>query len=343
MHEPGDILLFTLSAWTETGWSAFKRAFDEIYRIRLATEETSDPNPVHFERAHAVRTLVTLGHCDVDFTASPSITIGPSALVSLPYLGLPRAVLCGARSPTTDKTLQKFCNESRQTLRLNLESQRNRRPYAPLRIEVEAESQAALEEAARTLNIAFNKTPQSWVFAAANGSLEEYTAQLEWSSQPELNWQREDFDAHHFAFAPARARLTGMTDAIRLSRYLNPTRLQWEYRLVSGERSASVNQDWGRYVVLNAKHQNSFLYDKRSGSLAVARGAPLPVFIARALVLCSGYVPATVTARVVQSTNPEHHGFDVYAGVPPDVADVIAMKLGQQVPLDTLTIQEETL
>jgi hypothetical protein len=340
MHEPGDILLFTLSAWKETGWSAFKKAFDEIYKIRLKTEKISDPDPVNFERARALRTLITLGHCDVDFTTSRSVIIGPPALASLPYPGLPRAVLCGSRSPTTVKTLQRICKESRQSLRLILENQRKRGPYAPLRVEVEAESYAALEQAARTLNIPFNRTPQSWVFTAASGSIAEYTGQLEWSSQPEVNWEKEDFDSRHFAFQPAQADAARTMEGIRLCRYLNPTRLQWEYRLVKDDCSASVNPQWGRYAVLNATHQNSLLYDKKLGSLAVAYGAPLPAFIARALVLCSGYVAATVTARVVQSSIPEHYGFDVYAGVPPDVVNAVACKLGQRDPVDALSLQE---
>src|SRR5258708_60524 len=112
MYESGDILLFTLSAWRETSWSAFKKAFDEIYRIRLTTEEISDPEPVHFERARALRTLVGLGHCDVESNGSPSIKVGPPVLAALPYPGLPRAVLCGSRSPSTVRTLQKICSDS---------------------------------------------------------------------------------------------------------------------------------------------------------------------------------------------------------------------------------------
>jgi hypothetical protein len=240
------------------------------------------------------------------------------------------------------KTLQKICSESRQDLRLILENQQKRAPYAPLRIELEGESYARLEGVAIILDVMFNKTPQAWVLAAANGSLTEYVGQLEWSSQTEVNWDREDFDARHFAFTTVRPGTSGMIGGVRLSRYLNPTRPQWEYRLVSDNRSASVNPEWGRYAVLNVNHQNSVLYDTKSGSLAVARGTPLPVFIARALVLCSGYAARTVSARAVRSVIPEHYGFDVYDGIPQDVVDVIAHKLGQRTPVEHLSIQEET-
>jgi hypothetical protein len=341
MHEPGDILLFGLSAWKQTSWSAFKKAFDEIYLIRLSSEEIRDTGPVHFERSRALRTLVTLGHCDVEFSGTASITIAPPVLASLPYRGLPRAVLCGSWSPTTVETLQKLCSQSPQSLRTILKNQRKWSPYAPCRIEIEAESYAVLRQAVETLNITWLETPQSWLFAEANGSVTEYVAQLDWTSQAEVNWEREDFDPLRFAFVPARGTAGGMQGAMRLSRYLNPVNRQREHRLIIENRSASVNPEWGRYAVLNANRKSALLYDKKSGSVGVARGAPLPIFIARALALCSGYAPNVVMARFVESSIPEHYGFEVYAGVPPDVVDLISMKLGQQVPLATLSIQEE--
>lgn len=342
MHEPGDILLFALSAWKETGWIAFKKAFDEIYRMRLANEGNRDGEPVRFERARALRTLVTLGHCDVDFAASHSVIVAPTALASLPYPGLPRAVLCGSRSPTTVKALQKLCTESRQSLRLILESQQKRAAYAPWRVELEAESHDAIERAAEALNIAYIKTPPSWLITEAGGSVAEYVDQLEWSSQPEVNWERQDFDPQRLGFLPARVGEPGTGARIRLSRYLNPVRLQWEHRLINDNRSASVNPEWGRYAVLTANRQAGLLYDRKSGSVAVPRGAPLPTLIARALALCSGYAPKFVPVRIIQSSILERYGFDVYAGVPPDVLASISRKLGQQEQVQPLSIKDES-
>jgi hypothetical protein len=342
MHEPGDVLLFALSAWKQTGWSAFKKAFEEIYLIRLSTEEIHDADPIRFERSRALRTLLSLGHCDVDFSGTPSITIASPVLASLPYRGLPRAVLCGSRSPTTVETLQRLYRQSPQSLRILLETQRKRSPYAPCRVEIEAESHAMLERVAETLNIGWVETPPSWLFAEASGSVAEYVAQLEWSSQAEVNWERQDFDPLRFAFVPAPRTANGMQVGMRLSRYLNPVNRQWEHRLIIESRSASVTPEWGRYAVLDANRKSALLYDKKSGSVGVARGTPLPIFVARALALCSGYAPKFLTARFVQSSIPEQYGFDVYDGVPPDVIDVLAMKLGQQVPLDPLSIREET-
>ena len=45
MHEPGDILLFCLSAWKEnTRWAAFKKAFDEIHRSHLGGQLENGTN-----------------------------------------------------------------------------------------------------------------------------------------------------------------------------------------------------------------------------------------------------------------------------------------------------------
>lgn len=330
MHEPGDILLFCLSAWKEnTRWDAFKKAFDEIHRSRLGGQLEKWDEPIHFERNRALKCLAALGHIDVAYNGTPPVVIGPPVIVSLPYPGLPRAVLCGSRSPATVGALQEVCNASGRTVRITLKSQQKRSAYAPKRVELEAESHEAMDKVARSLNIAYLRTPPSWSIVTASGSVAGYIDQLEWSSQPEVNWDRKDFDPSRLAFLPAQQSSTFGSGDLRFSRYVNPVRLQIEYRLIKYNRSANVSADWARYASLSEYAQEVLLYDCESGTVAVPRSAPLPGLIARALAVCSGYAPKFVPRKIVQTSVPERYGFDVYEGVPQDVLAAAVRKLGQ--------------
>src|SRR5207249_1964046 len=80
----------------------------------------------------------------------------------------------GQRSPSTVRTLQKICSQSRQSLRLVVESQQKRAAYAPGRVELEGDSYAAIDRAAKTLSVAYTETPASWLVAKATGSVAEY-------------------------------------------------------------------------------------------------------------------------------------------------------------------------
>lgn len=325
MFDRGDILLFALSAWKETTWSTFKKAFDSLHRVSVGTKNGGEAEPVRFVRARTLRMLLSLGHCDADFSEAGELIIAPPALVALPQPGLPRAVLCGSRSPGTVSTLQRICRESGQELRIAVQRQELKVPYAPTRVEIQAESHAALERCATTLQITCLNVPPAWLQASAAGSAEEYFAALNWTTQPEINWEREDFNPQQLAFYP-----TQINAKLRLSRYKDPIRLQWQHRLIRENMSASIHPDWGRYIILNAESRDVLLYAETTGSVAVPRGASLPSLLARILTLCSGHAAEFVPASLIRPNVGENFGFDLYRNVPPDVFAVVKQKLGQR-------------
>src|SRR5260370_42337262 len=108
MYDDGDVLLFALSAWGETRWPLFKGAFDVVRSRRLRGEEDGGGFHHARERWKAARLLARLGHCDIDYLDEPArIVIAPSILATLPIAGVPRAVLCGSRSPATIEALRR--------------------------------------------------------------------------------------------------------------------------------------------------------------------------------------------------------------------------------------------
>jgi hypothetical protein len=329
MPDSGDLLLFALSAWREASWSAFRNAFDGLYLRRIEAGEEAESEPIQHLRWRAALVLDVLGHCDV--ASGPEgrrLYAAPAALAALPVPGLPRAVLCGARSPATAAEVEQACIEFAGTGRVTMQPQNRLHPYAPSRIEVEADSDQALRRLAEMLGLMYISAPAAWRILELSPSVDEYIASLEWTREPEVNWPRRDFDRARLRFSNPAASSEG--SGLRLSSYTHPGGFRWLHRLWQNGSSANADPAWARYAVLKAAQEQVLLYDPRRGTVAVPRGTPLPRLLARGLALCSGSAPAFIPRDLVRQGSPEQHGFDRYAGVPPDVFAVVAAKLGQR-------------
>ena len=326
MYESGDVLLFALSAWGTTSWSAFKRCFDELHRVQVVRGESDEESKAALLRGRTLRILGSLGHVDVAFAHGVGrIVIAPPLLAVLPGAGVRRAILCGARSPETVNMVRKasFSVGARITVR----AQRNRALYAPSRVEVVSESDERIEAVAQMLGIAYLSRPPGRTIASVTGSVDEYREGFTWSSELELDWDREDFDPDFLRFGrPATEKRD-----IRLSRYQDPVRSIWRYRLYQRGEFAEVDADWGRYTALAMLGKKALRYDAENRSVLVPLGAPLPPLLSRALGLCSGYAPKIASAS--ERERPiKTRRYELYQDVPPSVYQLVADKTGRRAP-----------
>ena len=334
MPDPGDALLFTLSAWKDTNWPAFKKAFDELHVKRLSRMGV-ESGPARHERSRAAQLLESLGHCDVDFSGdSPRLYAAPSALAALPTAGVPSAILCGARSPDTADTLRRECTRLGRTAKVDVRPQYSRYAYAPARIEVEGESEDALVALAGALGIRYLPEPPAWSMVMLSPSLDDYLDSLTWSSEPEINWPRFDFRPDELRFAPP----TDGTRDLRLSRYLDPSRWRTVYRLWRDREGADVDPTWGRYAVLRSAGRRALSYD--NGAVVAPLNVPLPRLMARALTLCSGWVRESPPPESEQLRAPVEPDAVRYAGVPRDVFTELSARIGQDAPEDVPALKE---
>lgn len=325
MYEIGDALLFTLSAWRRCTWAQYRRAFDDLHARSLAAGRTLTGEQDPAIRGHAARLMESLAHLDVVFDAGgDGIFITPSVLSQLPGTGLPRAVLCGSRSPETLGALQRAASLAGRSVKVLAERQAAFSVLAPARVEIQARSESLLAQLAADVGVAYEQVPPAWSLSSLMGSVEELLDSLTWSERPDLTWPRTDFD-------PAQLRFAGRRDsgALILARYQDPVRGQPRFWLWRGEESAEIDDPaWGRYAVLAADGREVLQYDAMSGELVVPAGARLPRLISRAVTLCSGYAPGeTLRERPGEGPPRRCHA---YRRVPRDVYDVLAGKMGQQ-------------
>ena len=321
MYDVGDILLFALSARRQTRWRTFKQYFDEVYRRSTSVRQGGSDNNVARNRNLVLRALSCLGHIDWHSDTGEAVeVVAPPTIASLPTLLSCRAVLCGARSPSTVEALRRVAEGSR--VRVIVNSQTGISPYAPAQVEMHGESTSAIQGLSHSIGFRYVEIPPARLLAHGSVSLAEYTRDLVWSNDRELNWPRQDFEEDSLSF---RGR-TESTRRRRLSRYQNPVTSAWHYRLWRDGESAEIDLDWGRYAIASELSLNYLQYIRERRSVLVPLGAPLPPLLARAFGLCSGRWPALVEI-------PDAGSFKLcyeFSDVPPSVFNTVAQKLGMQ-------------
>ena len=317
-------------------WLAFKRAFSELSKQRLDRCDEEIPKLRYQTR----RYLSALAHCDFIFTQGKGqVYACPPTLTRIPSLGFPQAILTGARfssgeasrSQKSVEKLQQYC----QSKNINLEQtkQPGNLPLIPTRIAIQAEGIKQLQETAEFLNLTFLENPPAWTISNFAASLQDYQKELNWSQQRELNWEKKQvFNLKNLKFQNNSAN-----SRTSLRQYTHPKKTTKVYYLWRGqENSAEVDLEWGKYLLLQEANKNVITYNPKRFLLAVPVGAKLPKLFDRALTLCSGYIPKFV--EKIPKVDRNIHGFDLYQSVPPQIAQIIAQKLGQTLNQESLNI-----
>ncbi|AFZ08876.1 hypothetical protein Osc7112_4581 [Oscillatoria nigro-viridis PCC 7112] len=332
MSETSEKLLYVISAKKEVAWLSFKETFDYLYNLETGAMEEN--TGIKNKRLQTIRALNSLGHCDFDFSGDRSkskVYAAPPVLVRLPCAGFPQAILAGARSPATIAQLSEACQSVGHHINLEVTEQSNELGLIPKRVAVQAEDVGELRAIGNLLKIPFIETPSAWSLLHFAASIYDYLATLEWSKEPELNWQSKTFDPISLQFQSIKE-----TDgAIRLSEYTHPSRNTKVYYLWQDGMCAEIDLDWGRYAVLKALRRNVLIYDKRTFHMAVPASAKLPRLLERALTLCSGYA---AKYEKIPRVLPQIQGFNLFSAIPPQIAEMTAAKLGQTMLQQSLDI-----
>ena len=308
MIATGDALLFVLSARRRMSRSSFRDAYESLW---LSDRHPAN-EPLSVAVTRAIDALEALGHCERGGGGEISVT--PASLAILPWPGLPRAVLCGARSPETLTSLRAAARRHRARVTSRLQGQ----PSSPVpsRIELSAEHSGDLEAIAAAVGCTFATQPAALSLASLSASLGDFLASLEWAPGTELDWPRSDFIPTKLRFD----RWERYEGALRLSRYQHPDGYAVrDYLLREGLR-ATADRSWGRFAVLATSGIQPLRYERLTGTVSVPVTVTLPRLLTRALTLSSGWAP--------RETAGEGGGLEKrYRDVPAGLATIVTAKL----------------
>jgi len=324
MHSRDDSLLYVISSDRNLPWRRFKVAFSHLLPTQPGARSGDDEQIRHFRR-RTLRLLSSLGHCDYDFGSSGGrVYVAPPVLARLPLSGRPSAVLAGARYPYTVARIRESAR-TRNTLSVDVESQRARTPLVPTRVVVQADDAEDLSWLAAEQHLSYQARPPAWLLAKMSGSVFDYLESVHIGTVGDLNWPRSDFKPSSLTFAPP----TQDPAQCRLTRYTDPVKNVPAYVLTTAERSSFVDPDWGRYAVLREHEHAVLVYDAQRFMMAVPLTTPLPRLLARSLALCSGYAPLATKLANAGLARKSALGYYCYRSVPPEIANEVASKVGQ--------------
>ncbi|MGH2625235.1 MAG: hypothetical protein ACRDHY_01120, partial [Anaerolineales bacterium] len=272
MLNPGDALLYAVSSRRSMPWNSFKAAIDATF-----LPGNQPAIEIKYLRSGTAGVGDSLGHWDITpYGDTIRICVAPPVLARLPWPGLPRAVLCGSRSPDTVPDAVAACGRSGKAA---VHSVAAFHPYAPSRVEVLASADDGLAVLAADLGIRYAGEAPAWGLAMACCSITEYLASLEWEPDDGLDWPRHDFDPGRLALG---RELPGESDeTLRLSTYEHPKGWTRFDRLRRDGQVAKTDRAWGRYAVLASAGIPALHYDYRAGTVTVPRRLPLPKLAAR--------------------------------------------------------------
>ena len=325
MYETNDILLNVISVKKEISWAEYTKIYSELCSTYLLGKRFD--SGLRYKRLQTIRALDALGHCEVEFSKDErTIVSAPPLITRLPEVGLPKAILAGSRMPRTIDRLKNVSKSLRAKVMISV--QPSGYFLVPQCVLIEADRVKDLSEIAQSLGTDFESQPAAWSIIDFAASLDQQLAKLRWSERRDLNWTRHDFNFDLLMFTHSH----DFKRAVRLSRYNDPISNVNLYLLWKGNACAEVDGDWGRYAALKEAGINVVAYDANQFEFLVPVTVPLPKLIARALTLCSGLLPEPRQQHASVSLISTLE-VAVYKNVPPPIAELAAIKLGQTISL----------
>ncbi len=329
------LLLQAISTSGRMSIDKFNTAFDVLcQQVGISSTEV-DLNTI---RRQTIRYLDSLGHCEFDFDRR-HVFACPPVLVALPPYGLPKAVLTGARTPSMVQKMKDFVKGNRNSVTHTIKLQRSEHPLLPPAIYIEAVDHDHLQKVAQAAQIGCYLTaPAAWSLVNFSAGIENVRYNLAYENRADINWLKRTFSTDTLTFS----KIHNTENVHGLVEYTDPRSQQKLHWIWDGNRTAEVDRDWGRYIILANEGVDVLLYDERRHQLAVPAYVPLPRFLARAASLCTGLAPAPACIGEKSIGGlPAGHPMDIYCAVPPPIATMISKKLSQNL-IDHSTIPDSS-
>lgn len=312
---PDDLLLW-MSARTEGTWAQFRTAIEEL---QLASQEGKELTEDGAARAqpsagfpvqqHLRLNLERLAHAEFSTAGSRyEWRVVPPSLSVHRRAGEIYAVLCGARTPDMLDELKRGA--------AGLKSEIIAAQFAPAAMTFRGESEQQIDQLAERHHLIVQKdAPLALLLAIPPASA---TASSAADNLPLGDgWTIERFSSRQLAWQPStRAETARPLDSL--------FRFTHGYRrctfLMQNRRTTAVDVQSGKYLLLKGR-RNVLKFDASAQELSCPLSCRPPLLAERALILCSGSLPA---AELRNGSNTL-----VYRSIPLEIARTAAAALGQ--------------
>ena len=266
-----------------------------------------------FVATNAVRALHLLGH--IDAQEDGRFSLSNATWARLPGQRKFRAVLCGW-APLSELGHRKITREQLTFMLFNSH-------FSISGTFIEADSPAEMVAIAEESEISITAGPAAWDLAWAGEDVRVLQAAIDgkWSQDCLIPESAQNFDVHTQNFRYREAKDLGQN--LTLWRWPGQ-RVPWQFALTKANKFVVLEPpdvSLAKHAVMSDHAVSILKYHSKSQRFACPIATLPPVYLSRALSLCSGRLPLTVS----------HLGmlWFVWRDVPPAVADQICKMLGQ--------------
>jgi hypothetical protein len=210
--------------------------------------------------------------------------------------------------------------------------QRSPEPLLPQRIVIEFEAADCREKFAQVLGLQCSAIPSAWALVCFSQGIQEFEAALEWHPRSTTIRGIQIFDTMKQVFVDS-AELPDVPFVCRMTG--DPSQY---FAVADSEEARVLDIDWGRHWALTKADVSPILYDRKNRLVAAPSSLPFPRLLARALCLCSGATPLSLTLR-----RDQERSYAVFREVPPEISDMAAQKLGTSFVPETIDFSEQLL
>ena len=314
-----NLLLYCLSTKGQMSISSLKALIHDV-GIFNKNENTHFGNIV-FE---TLRNLESLGYCKVDYL-NRRVFVCPPALRLIPNYGEIKVVYTGARSPRIIKNLKEFQKKNKNEIRIEHIRNTNSYNLIPDSIFLYSYSKDILKKLANSLKIdTFLDIETNFLLAKFSNILESYSSTV-WQklkSTEEINWKKKYFSERKLCFTHSKERRN-----FQLAWYEHPVNPGIVIHLFwVNDKSAEVNREWGRYLLLSKLEKNVLSYNRSKLEFYVPTTIRLPKLLEESLVMSSGLCPKKDFIETDYDYDFKHQ---IYRKISPQIADIISKKISQ--------------
>jgi len=301
-------LLFWASALGLGSWHQFKCAVERLHLEDLEQKEQEDKGgfPL-YQKARF--NFQRLGHVEFDTQNNNSWQVVPPVFAIVQQKDKVRCMLCGARS---ERFLGRLCYACRDLTLLQTTYD-----LYPDIICIEDTDSSRIEKIAQGLGVLIQRnTPESILV-----NLPPMESLIHWprSDMPfGEGWSKEKFCVKALSWIKVNgsSSISKEPELLKFTRYGRPY-----YYIRMGSSAILVPGQMGKFFVLMEIHRRVIHYDRQTAELSVRPICRPPLFVERALNLCSGF-PARFDSKKKRL---------VYREVPEHVAQLTARALRQEI------------
>ncbi len=331
-----DSLLYFLSTKKDCSINDFYDVFEYLYNIYSKSEKTFEN--LHNAKKNSLYYYSYLGFIECYYDTR-EIHVCPPQMFLIPTKYGRKAILTGAREKDLIEKLISVAKERNISFNFKKHSDIKNEFLLPNIITLHSVSNDSridennLIKLSKDCNIPLNNNEFIQIgFLLTSSSVDEYRNYV----LQNLETDKEDYQWGRYIFNPDKLSFQPNSNS-DFNKNLSLVEYRLDFKLNQklwlSNRCYKIDKNWGRFLVLKRMGKNIILYDGQTEILAIPTSIPLPLLLAKSIIMLSGEIPE----RIYIQTGKNGFFYYIFKNIPELIAKQLSnVKLGQEIIIQNL-------